>query len=324
MRTLKKKFFVKTVYFDDSLLNRSFLPKDLSYTLFALYPYLVKDAYDLIFTSDSYVFADLVYVQPPAGHDVCLPVKDNIFFDGGGIFNFASKMLEIPLNKIVASNALFIANSKYTQSLIRKFYGKSSELLYPPVPIHFYRVKQGDRKNVVVTISGLNPKKNLEILPELCKMVPEAHFILVGYYNPQYDYIIKNILKRCREEGLTDRFTYLPSASDWTKKAILEMAKVLFHPTVCEPFGISIAEGMSAGLIPIAHNSGGPREFVPKEWRYDEVEEAASKIREALQTWNVRVAEELRAMVYYFREERFEAELLRIIEVYLERRSLNS
>ena len=321
LRALRRRYKVETLYFDCSPLCRAPLPKELSYLLFAFYPYLVREAYDLVFTSDSYVYADLVYVQPPAGN-VSLPVKDNIFF-GENLLGSALRLLESPLDRMVRLNACFIANSKYTQELIRRFLGKPSELLYPPVPVHLYEAGCESRENLVVTIASLNPRKNLQMLPEVCERVPEAHFILIGYHHPQYEGLLKDILRRLAERGVKDRFTYIPSASERVKKFVLEKAKVLFHPTICEPFGISIVEGMAAGLIPVAHNSGGPREFVPEEWRYEEAEEAAEKIRRALKAWNPGKAEEMRWRAHYFREERFEAEVLNLVEAFLERKTSN-
>ena len=35
---------------------------------------------------------------------------------------------------------------------------------------------------------------------------------------------------------------------------LMARSKILLHPTLEEPFGISVAEGMSAGLIPLFHS----------------------------------------------------------------------
>jgi glycosyltransferase involved in cell wall biosynthesis len=48
---------------------------------------------------------------------------------------------------------------------------------------------------------------------------------------------------------------------------------------------VSIVEAMASGCIPIVHNSGGPREFVPHRLRFDTLEEAATKIEKAILQW---------------------------------------
>jgi len=56
-------------------------------------------------------------------------------------------------------------------------------------------------------------------------------------------------------------------------RAVLRKAKVYFHLRHFEPFGITIVEGVEAGCISVAHDSGGPKEIVPDEWRYSNIEE---------------------------------------------------
>jgi len=187
-------------------------------------------------------------------------------------------------------------------------------VVYPPVPTYLYPHFERNRENVVVTISSLNPRKNLKLIAEVGKRIPEAKFVLLGYYQKAFAHLLKEIEAEFESLGLKDNFTYIPSSSNQTKVSILSKAKVYFHPTLYEPFGISIAEGMAAGCIPVVHNSGGPREFVPDEWRYQEVEEAAAKIRQALKSWNIPQATELRSLAFRFGEERFKQEILELVE----------
>ena len=65
-------------------------------------------------------------------------------------------------------------------------------------------------------------------------------------------------------------------------KSILRKAKVYFHPMPEEPFGISIAEAMSAGLIPIVPRVGGHTDFTSEKDAFSSLQEAAAKISSAL------------------------------------------
>jgi len=78
---------------------------------------------------------------------------------------------------------------------------------------------------------------------------------------------------------------------------------------------------MAAGCIPVVHDSGGPQEFVPHEWRYRSVEDAASKIRYALKGWNITVAAKFRALGLEFGEERFKQEILEFVEQKISRQT---
>ena len=43
---------------------------------------------------------------------------------------------------------------------------------------------------------------------------------------------------------------------------VLKQSKVLVHSFIDEPFGIALIEAMSAGVIPVTHNSGVQRQMV--------------------------------------------------------------
>jgi glycosyltransferase involved in cell wall biosynthesis len=45
-----------------------------------------------------------------------------------------------------------------------------------------------------------------------------------------------------------------------------------------EHFGMAVLEAMAAGLIPVVPNEGGVIEFVPQEYRFNTIEQAAEII----------------------------------------------
>jgi glycosyltransferase involved in cell wall biosynthesis len=69
---------------------------------------------------------------------------------------------------------------------------------------------------------------------------------------------------------------------------------------VGEHFGISIVEAMASGCIPIVHNSGGMREFVPVKYRYETVQDAADKINSAINDWSPDKLAETKAIAENF------------------------
>jgi alpha-1,2-mannosyltransferase len=86
---------------------------------------------------------------------------------------------------------------------------------------------------------------------------------------------------------------------------ILKKAKIYLHTTVGEHFGISIAEAMASGCIPIVPDSGGMKEFVPRKYRYANTCEAADKITKALAEWSPYETIRMRRAVEKFGEESF-------------------
>jgi glycosyltransferase involved in cell wall biosynthesis len=58
----------------------------------------------------------------------------------------------------------------------------------------------------------------------------------------------------------------------------MKKSKVYFHPLAGEPFGIAIVEAMASGLIPIVPTIGSSSEFVPSEYQYHTIQQAADII----------------------------------------------
>jgi glycosyltransferase involved in cell wall biosynthesis len=67
---------------------------------------------------------------------------------------------------------------------------------------------------------------------------------------------------------------------------LMKRSKVYFHPLAGEPFGISIVDAMASGLIPIVPAVGGSTEFVPSEYQYQSIQEAADIISNVLNETN--------------------------------------
>ena len=93
-------------------------------------------------------------------------------------------------------------------------------------------------------------------------------------------------------------------------------AKVYLHTTLNEHFGISIAEAMAMGCIPIVHNSGGVTEYIPESYRYNTIQEAAHKIDFAINDWTPAKENEVAQIVEKFKENHFSDGFLNLFEQY--------
>ena len=81
-----------------------------------------------------------------------------------------------------------------------------------------------------------------------------------------------------------------------------------------EHFGIAIVEAMSLGCIPVVHDSGGPREFVPQRFRFDSIETAASKVEKAIDYWSPQQAKNISKIGERFSENNFSKNLIKIFD----------
>jgi len=223
-------------------------------------------------------------------------------------------------NLITAKGKLIIANSEYTAKEIKKFYGIKAEVLYPPVPsTNFYNnsenLTKNRRKNLVVTISRFTPTKGLERIPYIASLTHyDVQFAIIGrLYNKN---TLLSLQKLVKKFGLVDRVKFFVDVPRSEIREILESAKVYLHTMVGEHFGISIVEAMAMGCIPIVHDSGGPKEFVPAEFRYSTIYEAARKIRKEICEWSPQKALEMIKIAEKFREEVFSTKFIGLFNRY--------
>ena len=98
-------------------------------------------------------------------------------------------------------------------------------------------------------------------------------------------------------------------------REILQRSKVYLHTGSDEPFGVSIVEAMSSGCITVVPDSGGPKEFVPKEYRYKTIEEAAFLVSSSIFEWSPEKSKDFVRISKEFSEEKFSKEFLRIMSL---------
>jgi len=233
---------------------------------------------------------------------------------GGLPYAFFEKKLINPNGK------LLIANSNYTAEEIKKNSGKKPPTLYPPVPSVFFKnnpknLTKNKQKNLVVTISRFDPSKGLEKIPHIASLTDKnIKFAIIG--RVQHKKTLLSLQKLTKKLGLTDRILFFTDISKLEMKKILQDAKIYLHTRVNEHFGISVVEAMAMGCVPIVHDSGGTKEFVPKNLRYQTIYEAAAKITKELSGCSSRKAIEWAKTADKFKEENFSKDFMQLFNQY--------
>ena len=89
--------------------------------------------------------------------------------------------------------------------------------------------------------------------------------ILIGGVRNQSDaLLVENLVKLVQDLGLQDHVKVVANAKHSELKQYYSQALIGLHTMAIEHFGISIVEYMAAGLIPLVHNSAGPRMDIVK------------------------------------------------------------
>ena len=150
-------------------------------------------------------------------------------------------------------------------------------VVYPPVQV--VRAGDNNKKPKILTVGrffvGGHSKRQdalIDAFKSMCvKFDGEVELHLAGSVHPEKEHQDYVASLRASAENYPIRFHVNCSASQLTD--LYQEASIYWHgtgigadlaesPEKAEHFGISIVEAMSAGAIPLALNSGGPREII--------------------------------------------------------------
>jgi len=180
--------------------------------------------------------------------------------------------------------SLTLANSEFTARAIHEVYGIEPLVVYPPAIGEFAEVPWEQRKDGFVCIGRIQPEKRIELMIEILSAVREAgaqvHLHVVGKrHDAGYFDSIRRLLQ------VNAPWVHLHQ--NISRPELVELItshRYGIHATLHEPFGMAVADLISAGCITFVPNSGGQVEIVGNDPRliYSSREDAVSKILRAL------------------------------------------
>lgn len=191
-------------------------------------------------------------------------------------------------------NTTLITNSKYSQHAIHESFGINDSLvIFPPVDVNKFRkeslipsLSNKCRKDTIIVVCRIDPSKNIERAVRLAQILRSrnigSEMIIIGNLDPFFKNYYFRLKQMVIDYELTDYVKFeinigLPSLIEY-----LKTGSVLFHPKTGEHFGMSIVEGISAGLVPVVPSIGGQTEFVPCNYHYNNLNEAASIVSKCI------------------------------------------
>lgn len=231
-------------------------------------------------------------------------------------------------------NTTVITNSNFSKKATEERYGSAVKpiVVYPPVDVEKFRniaLHSSKRENMILVISRFSPDKQLENVIEVCKILIKdlkvnARIVLVGNIGAGDEKYLEKLKQSIRDYDLESKIRVEVDASFDRLLELMQKSKVYLHPLAGEPFGISIVEAMSAGLIPVVPNEGGYTEFVPEYYQFRTHRQAADIIGKILiASDNDMQAErsQLSESVLKFSNESYKAGLRKVIESLLPSRA---
>ncbi len=170
-------------------------------------------------------------------------------------------------------------NSNYTKEMILRYW-KSHEVkdpvvVYPPVNLDkFWSDKPLTQRCKRVTyVARFIPVKRHEIMKRLAVDLPAYEFVSVGgLIDAEKAWFNKF------SENLPLNYSLKTNLPGSELRDILHYSRIYVHLMEGEHFGIAPVEGLASGCVTLVHNSGGMKEFIPDEFRWETYDDLKQKI----------------------------------------------
>jgi glycosyltransferase involved in cell wall biosynthesis len=213
----------------------------------------VKAQRKLISADSNY---DFVFSTQDAGYipDISRPVIQWGYFPNSLPSGLYGWPLRVHYSRKIQRINLVLAISEYSKSHFDVAWKVPTVLVYPACnmirPSHV-------RDNVVVTAARGVPEKNLELFWEVARRCPNYEFVLLLTQDPRFvEY------SRALQGNVPTNGRVIVDPGKEVYQETLAKSRIYLHLMRGEHFGITVVESMSAGCVPVVHDSGGPKEIV--------------------------------------------------------------
>ena len=243
---------------------------------------------------------------------------------------------------------IVLVNSSWTYNHISQLWYDNKNhnrisLLYPPcnttklesIPLLLSSKSKRDR--LIVSIGQFRPEKDHKLQIEAFHLLKadikynDVKLIIVGSTrNKDDEDIVTNLLSIIKAKGLDEHVEIKVNTSFDEIYDLLSKAAVGLHTMWNEHFGISIVEMMAAGLVVVAHKSGGPlMDIVTTStdnnsrlgYLAESAEEYADCMREVLDKYNTEDNDNLRVRarqhIKKFSDEEFAKKIITVFKAIL-------
>lgn len=218
-----------------------------------------------------------------------------------------------------------ITNSYCVAGHIKKHYGISANVVYPPVVIDTPNIPWSEKENAFICSGRIAEPKQPHKIIKILKLVRERGFDIqlhiTGGGGSFYEWKYTNLVKKMVQEN-SSWITLHQNLPYQEYIEVLAKCKYGIHFKK-EPFGISIAEMVKAGAIPFVRSEGGQVEIVGEnlqELFFDQEEEAVEKIIKVLSSSEKqnKLLQSLTTQRNLFSTQRFTSEINDLVTSYFD------
>jgi len=148
---------------------------------------------------------------------------------------------------------VLLANSAHVARRIRKAYRREAEVLYPPVDVSGFALRE-DKEEFYLTVSRLEAYKRVDVLMAAFARLPERRLVVIGD-GPE--------MRRLRSMAPAN-VSFLGRVTTAEVRENMQRARAFLFAGI-EDFGIVMAEAQACGTPVLAFAGGGAVEIVQSE-----------------------------------------------------------
>jgi alpha-1,2-mannosyltransferase len=224
---------------------------------------------------------------------------------------------------------LAICNSTWTAGHIRQLWRTDVRVVYPPCDVQAFKKlrHKSIAMHVAVSIGQFRSEKGHELQIEAFAMMvrnyPElsnSKLILIGSCRgAEHEARVAELQSKARGLGLGDSIEFKLNVKFAELLNVVETAEAGLHTMWNEHFGISVVELMAAGVVTLAHNSGGPKSdiIIPSENGFlaETAEEYADQLRHVFTAYPelADIRQRARESVDRFSDEEFQRHITEVL-----------
>lgn len=166
---------------------------------------------------------------------------------------------------IITPKDNYLVNSSWTDAHIRAIWKSDTRVVFPPCDTGALLPLPLTTKKHIISLAQFRPEKchalQIKALAPVLKANKDLIFYMVGSVRNADDQKRVDVLKQLvKEVGINEhQIQIIINATQEKIYELLTSASIGMHTMRDEHFGIGIIEYMAAGVVPIAHCSGGPK-----------------------------------------------------------------
>ena len=144
----------------------------------------------------------------------------------------------------------FLANSNFTKAQIKKYYGRESTVIYPPVDVKRFTPKDSSARSGFLAAGRQTPYKRVDLAVSACTKLDEPLAVIGN--GPQHNKLVSMA---------GPSVSFLTKVADEGMPRLFQSAEAFIFPGL-DDFGIVAVEALAAGTPVIAYKDGGALDYI--------------------------------------------------------------